>query len=429
MQYYDVNTKEFNDSNTLFFIRKNGKKEFFKNVYSYKVLNQLFPHFKTYNTISEYPNADHYINLNQVKIQELSIYDYEIYNDFIKCNLSKIIFKCRGLRGISFEEAKELTLICSKFWINFFDENNYKLIVIHIIDNYVLDILYRIAAIKGVKIMVLSEFFVYGYRRHTIYGELNKHQNTIEDNITDFTNYFKKKEKSFWLKGFNKSHNLKLFIYLYFSYYARYIIRYIYNYKFLGRINYEYRFAHLIGKMQAKNIFSLSLFNKINVNEIEINKENKAYLPLHIFPEANVDYWINNEADSDYYSTIFEVLTYMKEKNITVYVKEHPGFLFLRDHDFYKKMKLFPNVRLISPFDSNCFKLEKIDNILIWHGSAGIEGLMQNKNVYVYDYNYYSNGYLQTIKNFGDKIKFSEEKKQKFIESILNGVVKFNMND
>jgi hypothetical protein len=429
MQYYDINTKEFNDQNTLFFIRKKGKKDFFKNVYNYKVLNQLFPHFETFKTISEYPNADYYINLNKVKIQHLTTNDYEIYNDVIKCNLSKIIFKCRGLRGIAFEEAKELTLICSKFWINFFENYNYKLIVIHIIDNYVLDILYRIANVKGVKIIVLSEFFVYGYRRHTIYGEINKHENPIESNISDFINYFEKKEKSFWLNGFNNTHNLKLFTYLYFSYYARYIIRYIFNFKILGRINYDYRFAHLIGRIQIKNIFSLTLFNSLNISELNINKENTAYLPLHIFPEANVDYWINNEADSDYYSSIFEVLTFMKEKNVTVYIKEHPGFLFIRDYEFYKKIKLYPNVRLINPFDKNCSLLERIDNILIWHGSAGIEGLMQNKNVYVYDYNYYSYEYLQTIKNFGKKIDFSIEKKQKFIEKILHGVVKFNMND
>lgn len=429
MQYHDINTLDFTDNNTLFFIRKKGKEHFFKNVYNYKVLEQLFPHFSDFKTISEYSNADYYINLNEIHISDLSFEEFEFYNSVIKSNLSSIIFRCRGLRGIPYDKAKELTIICTKFWLNFFKKNDFKLLVIHIIDNYVLDILNRIAKKKGIKIMVLSEFFIYGYRRHTLYGEINITQRQINSEIPNFIEYFEKKEKSFWLKGFNQLNNFKFFIYLYFSYYARFLIRYLYNYKILGKLNYEFRFANLIGELDLKNILSLRYFDKINKNDFDLDINNIAYLPLHIYPEANVDYWLNNENDADYYTTIYEALALLKEKKILVYVKEHPGFLFLRELNFYKNIKAYPNVRLINPFDPNCQILDKVENVLIWHGSAGIEGVMQNKNVYTYDYNFYSKGYIQSIKNFGNKKVLSKDEKRGFIENILKGVVKFKMND
>lgn len=428
MVYAGIDTSKLSEKEVLFFIRIKGQQHFFDKVYSKPVINELFGHLKSFNTISEYKNADHYIDLKKFSVKDYSYNDFEIFNSQIKPHLASIIFRCRGLRAISFEEAKDLILRATKFWINFFQQNrDFKLIVIHIIDNYVLDIMYRIANVYELRTVVLSEFFIYGYRRHTIYGEFVKQRVIDQIEIKEVVQYFNRKEKSFWLKGLNTFTSIKYCSYLFFSYYARVLIRYYIGYKLLGNISYEYRFAKQFAKVPIRNFFVDKYFNQIDVNLIEKEYSKAVYIPLHVYPEANVDYWINDPNDADYYTTIYEALAYFRDRNIKVYIKEHPGFLYQREVDFYKIITSFSNVILVHPFDQNVALLDKIENIMIWHGSAGVEGIMQGKKVVVYDKNYYSKNYLPSLHFFDQRKTFSEEERESFMSDILTGAVKFNM--
>jgi hypothetical protein len=426
MKFANVETHEYSENEVLFFIRIKGQKHFFEKIYGQAVIDKMFPHFTRFNTFSEYPNADHYIDLRKFSINDLTPGDFRIYNECVLNDLHSVIFRCRGLRDISFHEAKNLSLVCTKFFIDFFSSQKYKMVVIHIIDNYVLDIMYRIARHFNVHVLVLSEFFIYGYRRHTIYGEYNFMDTPKELEIRSAYDYFQRKEKSFWLKGVTTFSNIKYCMYLFFSYYARVFLRYIIGFKIFGNLSYEYRFAYLFAKVSVKNFFTRSYFDKMpDVMTTEM-LHNSVYLPLHVYPEANVDYWINNPNQADYYTTIFEAVSFYREKNITVYIKEHPGFLYQRNADFYRTLKNYSNVRLIHPFDRSVNLIDLIPNMIVWLGSAGVEGLMQGKNVVVYDANYYSEGFVKHYRDFENAEPITEEKKISFLSNILSGVVNFN---
>lgn len=428
MIYAGIDTSKLSETEVLFFIRIKGEEHFFDKIYSKPVINELFGHLKSFSTISEYKNADYYIDLKKFSVKDYSYNDFEIFNSQIKPHLASIIFRCRGLRAISFQEAKELILRATKFWIYFFEQNpNFKLIVIHIIDNYVLDILYRIANVYKVRTAVLSEFFIYGYRRHTIYGEFVKQREIDQVEIQDVVQYFERKEKSFWLKGLNTFSSIKYCSYLFFSYYARVFIRYYIGYKLFGNISYEHRFAKQFAKVPLKNFFSDKFFDEINYNVIEKEYNTAVYMPLHVYPEANVDYWINDPNDADYYTTIYEALSFFRDRNISVYIKEHPGFLYQRETEFYRTITSFSNVTLVHPFDKNVVLLDKIQNIMVWHGSAGVEGIMQGKKVVAYDNNFYSKNYIPPLKLFNQRNVFTKEERVNFMSDILGGAVKFNM--
>lgn len=427
MDYGHINTSDFTDEETLFFIRVKGKEHFFDTIYGKGVMQEAFGHIKNFKTFSEYKNADHYIDLSKIQVSDLSYDNFSVYNKEILDDLHSIIFRCRGLRAIPFYDAKQLTILCAKYFIDFFKNNHYKLVVIHIIDNYVLDIMYRIAKSIGIEVIVMSEFFILGYRRHTIYGEYNYMQEPTKKDIAQTIAYFKKKEKSFWLKGVDKMHNIKFCIYLVFSYYARYISRYLIGYKVFGNLSYEYRFAHLFTRIPLKNFIIGKYFTKLSNTKIRENLKNSIYLPLHVYPEANVDYWIENPNNADYYSSIYEALAFFREKNIDVYIKEHPGFLYQRDPEVYKVFNSFTNAKLIHPFDKDVELIDDIPNIIVWLGSTGVEGLMQDKRVVVFDKNYYSENFVKNIADYSDAVPMDQDTKEKFIKYILTGVVKFEV--
>jgi hypothetical protein len=429
MKITNIETTDYNEKEILFFIRIKGKKHFFENVYTNIVIERLFGHVNFFHTISEYPNANHHIDISKIKIDELEYSDYSFFNENIKMDVSSIIFRCRGLREIPFAESKDLILRITKYWNDFFRNNQYKLVVIHIIDNYVLDIMCKVAKFYKINVVVLTDFFIKDYRRHTIYGELNFQKTPSLEEVNYIKNHLESKKKSFWLDGINIYKNLKFTLYLFLSYYARYVIRYLIGYKLCGNLSYEYRFANVLSKISIKNFFVNKYFSKIDENEIRNNFKTSVYIPLHVFPEANVDYWLINYLDSDYYTTIFEALSFFRDKNICVYVKEHPGFLFQRNLEFYKTVIKYSNVKLISPFDNNINLLDNIENVLVWHGSSGIEAVMNNKKVIVFDKNFYSSRFLVSMENFEKSKVLSDIEKSQFLNNILSGVFTFKSND
>ena len=428
MKINNIETSDYSENEILFFIRIKGKKHFFENIYTNIVIESLFGHVKNFHTISEYPNANHHIDINKIKIEEFEYSDIKFFNENIKMDVASIIFRCRGLREIPFAESKELIIKVTKYWNNFFRNHNYKFVVIHIIDNYVLDIMYRVAKFYKINVIALPEFFIKDYRRPTIYGESIFQRTPSLEEIESIQIFLMSNKKSFWLDHVSIFQNLKLALYIFLSYHIRYVYRYIIGYKLSGNLSYEYRFANLLPKISIKNFFINNYFSKIDDNEIINTCKSSVYIPLHVFPEANVDYWIKDHLDSDYYNTIFEVITFFKEKNINIYIKEHPGFLFQRNVEFYKKITKFSNVKLISPFDKKVSLLDKIETLLVWHGSAGIEAIVRDKKVIVYDNNFYSSNFLPSFKDYNNAKVFSDLEKKQFIANFLSSTLLFESN-
>ena len=92
MRYGGIETDKFTEEEVLFFIRIKGKDHFFNEVYSKPVINELFGHLMNHRTISEYPNADHYIDLKKFSWENFNTQDFTIFNKKIKPDLSSIIF-------------------------------------------------------------------------------------------------------------------------------------------------------------------------------------------------------------------------------------------------------------------------------------------------------------------------------------------------
>jgi hypothetical protein len=420
-RYAGVDTRAYGDEDTLFFIRIKGAEQFFSAIYGPQVMETLFGHLKRRATLSEYPNGDYHIDLSQYTVSDYTPDDWQVYRTCVHQELPAIIARCRGLRDVPFAEAKDLVLRATKWAHDFFRSHEYRLFVFHIIDNYVVDILCRVAQYRGIVTLCLSEWFIEPYRRHTIFGELHPARDVDDTEVDAVMTYFETPRKAYWLDGIDRRNRQRYFLYLYVRFLILYFWRYTVGYCWRGNLGYEYRFP-VIFRVRLRNLFVHRYFSTITADEVAAEPERFIVIPLHTFPEANVDYWMTDWRDADYYTSLYEAITFLRSEGMTVLLKEHPGFMYQRDAAIYRQLRAFGNVRLIDPYSPSSSVLDTVPQVLVWHGTMGIEAVMRGRRVSVFDSTYYSGDLLPPYRRFRDARVLNPDQRRRFIASLLRGV-------
>jgi hypothetical protein len=420
--YTNYNFATLKDEEVLFFIRNKGKRSYFNGYYPKSFLD-LFESLKDFRTISEYKyDADVYIDLKMFNQIELSEEDKELISKTI--NYIEIIQRCRALREIPFKRAKKLILNCSIFFLNYYRNSSLKLIVCGTVDNYVMDIMVRLANIFGIHTIGITNFFLSPkYNLVTLYGENTNFRNPDESEVEEIYTKLTNKAKS--ALAISKYQSIKKAINEFFSYYYRYIFRYIIRFRILGSLEYEYQFAPLFkGFISLKQLNGVCYFDQIDYNRILNERENIFYIPLHYYPEATIDYWTDNYEKSDYINGIIEVIKFLNEKGKIAILKEHPAYFLSRSLNFYKEIKKFNNVILLNPFVLTQDILDFVDQLIIWNGSTGVEALMLDKKVSFVTRNYYSNEIFTDYKDFEKSKILSVSEKKRMIRDILRSTIR-----
>jgi hypothetical protein len=414
----EINLETLSDNEVLFFIRIRGKNSYFKNVYSHSFLS-LFRSIKKFRTISEYAkDADVYIDITNTTYYSLTTADRDFLSQYLP--FDEITKRCRGLRNIPQNESKELIYRCGKFFIDLYQNNKIKLIVSGCVDNYVMDIMHRLASYYNIKSLGITDSFLYPhYKLLTVFGKRNEFYTPTEKELQSIYEKLSVGTKSklaisFWPSIRQAHWNLFSFIY-------RYFVRYLWKYKIRGKTNYEYRFAPFLkGFNNPALLLGWFYFDKINLDSVKLNPEKYVYIPLHFVPEASIDYWVDDCNNADYYCNLFDILKFFEEKEVTVILKEHPALFPGRPLDAYKQMKKFSNVLILHPFFETQKVLSSVENIVVWTGSTGIEAIMRDKKVYVATENYYSDKKLNSYKQFGSARVFSQDEKLELIQKLLS---------
>jgi hypothetical protein len=104
------------------------------------------------------------------------------------------------------------------------------------------------------------------------------------------------------------------------------------------------------------------------------------YLPLGYFPEATIDYWIEDRRFLDYERT---VLTICRElgRHFRVLVKEHLHMLGGRSPVFYRALRDTAGVTSVPPLEFSNDVLETCDLVLMGAGSIGVEAFIRGKPI------------------------------------------------
>jgi len=400
-----------NGSKKLIFIRRNT-------IFNDMVISFIEKHlnYKDYITISEYKNADIYIDLKKYDISNLNSNDWRIISK--ELNVEEIILKDRLLRNINYIEAKELLFKAIKFFIELFKTKEYDSLVTYPVDNYITDIMIKIANYYHIETTGISNFFIQGYKRVTVYGEHKKVREVSNEEVETVFKLLQKQYKSYMALSFSKS--LKSSILYYFKYKIKYLHFFIFNYLVLGKLEYDYRSTLYFSTVNnIKDFFPFKYFT----NSLPNKNDKSIYIPMHYHPEATIEHWSDSIKNVDYINSLFESVRYFSDKGWKVYLKEHPAMCFRQDIVVYKKLKKIDNVYILNPFIETANVMDVFDNFAIWTGSTGIEALVNDKIVYFASSNYY---FTKTSNELFEKVRLrADTDKKSFIKNILENTIEW----
>jgi len=413
MKYKGLELSKLKDEEVLFFIRIRGKKSYFKNVYTQKFIN-LFENVREYRCISEYKkDADVHIDINAVKRDYLYKNEYIGFSKIV--DVDDVIARCRGLRSIPYENAKKLINRAYLFFLSYYREyKNLKIIAMGTIDNYIMDVMVRVGENMGIKFIAITDSFLSPeYKLSTVRGEFNPIGNFDESDIVKF------KQKILHSINNAKKPSIKNIIknniYYYSSYVYRYFVRYLYKHKLLGRLEYEYIFAPYLHMIYSfDQLFALRFLTyKYNFSKVS---DKKAYIPLHFYPEATTDYWIDDIYDIEYLTSVLNTVKRLQKLGYKVFAKEHPHFFLSRRSEFYKEL-LKNNVVIISPFITTKEIFDNVDLVVVWNGSTGIESMVYGKQTVKVTNSYYADDYMSNLEDLENN-KYCEFNLDKCIEKV-----------
>ena len=162
-----------------------------------------------------------------------------------------------------------------------------------------------------------------------------------------------------------------------FIFYVAYLL--IYNLRIL--LPKVHRQKLTKDKMRHKFFYFKRNFLKLFLNENfskEIPNLKFVYFPLHVDPEASTmvlsPYHTNQLA-------VIENLSKSIPSDHVLLVKEHIPMIGFRPRDFYKTIRSFPRVILVSPNFDQFSLISKASYVCSITGTAGLEGLLLRKKV------------------------------------------------
>ena len=397
----------------LVYIRRN--KEFNNNVIRF---SKEFFSSESLKYISEYNTTDLYLNLND----DSGDYCPET-QAFIEeqIDLGKVIFRDRVLRNMPVKNAiiqvKRAVYSVKKHLCDY----NCDTLITYPVDNYVQDVLCQIANIYGIKIYGLSNFFISGYKRITTYGEHNVVREPSDEEVEQVVSQLSSGFRSHM--AFSKRLAIRLAIMRYVRNKARFLIFHIIIRKLMGRREYDF-----LATPHVATVRDLSSFLSLLYFDSKVKISGKSILiPLHYYPEATLEYWTNNVLCAEFENTLLTKISELSKMYNTIVVKEHPAMVFNNKLSFYKKLRAFKNVTLIDPFVSTSDLFDSVDTLCCWTGSAGIEFLINDKEVLFCSDNYY----IQASEELSAKLEHSRnstvsiDDKKLFIKQILSGTIQW----
>lgn len=254
---------------------------------------------------------------------------------------------------------------------------------------------------------IIESEYEYYYRFNESYNEANYSQ---EEFLTaeEFLNKFKKEKihpHDYYL-GYNKPQFKVTFFFK--------IIRYLLNLVFVKEEKYDY----VKNKNESKIISGLKNYLKYQFQKKyfqNLSQSDKYYLfPLQQQPEATT-----LVSAQDYEKQLYAIDLISKKipGDSILYVKEHIALIGHREWGFYKKLKNYPNVKLITPWEDSHNLIKKSQGVIVLTSTVGLEAILYNKPVFLLGNVFYEIfKYVYKINNIGDLTKIINNAKNTIIK-------------
>lgn len=314
--------------------------------------------------------------------------------DFI--NINEIIARDRMLKMLDKEKAISLSSSIVNQVFNTINSLKPDVIILQLVDYYIYDIICKVASKKNIQVVSFLEGFVDNTIAISKYGELGEQGNLD----IDFFDYFNNKNQHQEVKKLDNIGHFKLFLRGLKSDYNRFILK---TTKAKEYKNYVHDIRAKVDNYQPQPnkwvYLSYKYFNDFSLLD-SIDKEKSVFVGLHFYPEAAIDYLINN-TELINYEDLLELL--IKENpNITFILKEHPSMFERRNPSYYKNLVSYKNVIFIRPEIRSFEVFNKVNYVMTWTGTIGIEALFSYKKVITVEETFYDIDEISKIRNVDD---------------------------
>lgn len=319
----------------------------------------------------------------------------EVFSILSEEEVHDIIIRCRFLRSLDRPQAMQMICAMWKAIEQVLDEHNPDIIIGLIVENYILDLMDRVARTQGKPYIGLIQTFIHGFSRFTNRGELRIIREPSDEEVDRI--YTRLLRQDYVPTYINKTGKAPATLFL--KYYLKDKIKRV---VFWGRcvaardpLSFHHNAFKFKEEVICKNlsyIFPHRYFDKNWIARIQNAQEQpKVYLPLQFYPEAGTDYWCSNTDFIRIYDVLDRVLDTLAEDAL-VCVKEHPMFIGYRSPDVYRKLRGRKNVVLV-PFNvpSNSV-VELCDVVVTWGNTAGVEARIRGNPVITFGTPYYDVG-------------------------------------
>ncbi|WP_422061934.1 hypothetical protein [Sphingopyxis sp.] len=117
--------------------------------------------------------------------------------------------------------------------------------------------------------------------------------------------------------------------------------------------------------------------------------DRRVFVPLQLFPEASIDYWVEDLGLVDYEAMLIEATQALSAAGYQVIVKDHPLQFGFRQRGLIRALKAIPNVVMV-PYDVSGNRLtDVVDTTFNLTGTLGLQSAMLGRKSIVAE-NYYT---------------------------------------
>lgn len=296
---------------------------------------------------------------------------------FSKTEIDNIYDRCRVIRSLSKDLAVEMIISYENVFEELLSAKQFQYIFSFPIDRYPMDVLERVAKRYSIEYFEITACLFDNTSMLLKRGKVVKMPNGIEKSISieeAYSNLVSPKYTPVYVrkpKKYDKIKWLKVFSWQY----ARDIV-----FKLIMILERDRRSLHYLdSQMYLKHKVSLSdifVNNYINYDYKEVMlcnpKEKNVIIALQLYPEASIDYWVEDLEIVNYEPFILKLIEQLSNEGYTIFLKDHPLQFGFRQVKFIKDSIQLPNVHFL-PYNSDINEL--LENVSISFTTTGTVGL------------------------------------------------------
>ncbi|MDM7980533.1 MAG: hypothetical protein QUV71_09365 [Rhizobium sp.] len=310
-----------------------------------------------------------------------------------KDTVSDIVARCRVLRFLPERRARAMALAMAEAFAKVLDASKPSVIIAFPIDRYVSDVLEHVGRARGIPFFELTASALPGMAMLMQKGKLCKTADTPPQEIVDeyiekvatplFTPFYVQN-----LPSFNSVRFLKIFFY----FRLRGLVFRLMSWIKRDPLNLHYVDAQsfLGHKPHLTDIRLLRMIDADWQDQLaSYPREKRVFFGLQLFPEASIDYWIDDLQLIAHEDLLADAAKAFVERGYVVVVKDHPLQFGFRQAGLIERLKALKNV-IIVPYEvGGTDVLRECDLSFTCTGTLGLQAALLGGKSIVTE-NYYS---------------------------------------